>query len=47
MPTMGNAFCVLVSSGFDGLGAAGSFFRIFGPDGFFMVGILSLQKAAT
>ena len=40
MPTMGNAFCVLGRSGTGGTGAAGPFFRIFGPDGFFMVGIL-------
>jgi hypothetical protein len=37
---MGNAFGVLGSSGTGGTSAAGPFFRIFGPDGFFMVGIL-------
>jgi hypothetical protein len=40
MPTMGNALCVLGRSGFGGTGAAGPFFRILEPDGFFMVGIL-------
>jgi hypothetical protein len=40
MPTMGNAFCVLGSCGSGGMGAAGFFFRIFVPGGFFMVGIL-------
>jgi hypothetical protein len=39
MPTMGNVFCVRGRSGTGGRGA-GPFFRIFGPDGFFMVGIL-------
>jgi hypothetical protein len=40
MPTMGNVFCVRGRSGTGGRGAAGPFFGIFGPDGFFMVGIL-------
>ena len=40
MPTMGNTFCVLGSSRPGGMEAAGPFFRIFGLDVFFMVGIL-------
>ena len=41
MPTIGNALCVLAGCGFGGTGAAEAFFRIFEPEGFLMVGILS------
>jgi len=47
MPTMGNAFGVIARSGFCNTGAAGHFFRTFGPDAFFMGRILKLQHAAS
>ena len=46
MPTMGNALCALAGCGFGGTGTAGSLFRIFESEGFFMVDILSPQEAA-
>ena len=46
MPTMGNPFGVLGSGGSDGMGTADPFFRIFRPDGFFIVGIPLRQAAA-
>ena len=41
MPTMGNAVCVRWSSAFGCAGATGSFFRVFGLNGFFILGIPS------
>jgi hypothetical protein len=38
---MGNAFCVRGSDSFGCAGAAGPFVRVFGPNGFFMLGIPS------
>jgi hypothetical protein len=40
MPTIGNALCALAGCGFGGTGTVGLFFRVFGPERFFTVGIL-------
>jgi hypothetical protein len=37
---MGNTFRVLGGKGFGGMDTADAFLRIFGPDGFFMGGVL-------
>jgi hypothetical protein len=42
---MGNTLCVFERSVLGGTGAAGSFFRLLVPDGFFNGGILSWKKA--
>ena len=46
MPTMGNTFCVLGSCSSGDMGTTDPFFRIFRPDGFFMVAIPLRSTAA-